>query len=98
MKDEESVSASTPTVTHRPDGAGDTESRKTMAGKYGIVVAVGLGTLSQRVFRVGDMGNVNRNDLLATVAAIEGSPSEQGHNLALGAGIAAANGILERRG
>lgn len=30
-----------------------------------------------KAFRVGHMGNINRNDLLATIAAIEGSLTEQ---------------------
>ena len=59
----EAESASTMTVVNYPNGVIDTEFRKNMAEKYGIVVAGGLGLLSQKVFRVGHMGNVNRNDL-----------------------------------
>jgi aspartate aminotransferase-like enzyme len=39
------------------------------------------------------MGNVNRNDILATIAAIEGSLSEQSFQLT-GSGVAAANRTL----
>jgi aspartate aminotransferase-like enzyme len=53
-----------------------------------------LGPLRKKVFRVGHMGNVNHNDLLATIAAIEGSLSERGHSFAAGAGVGAANHIL----
>jgi alanine-glyoxylate transaminase/serine-glyoxylate transaminase/serine-pyruvate transaminase len=65
-----------------------------MAGKYGIVVAGGLGPTSQKAFRVGHMGNVNRNDILATISAIEGSLAEQGYKFTHGVGVAAANGAL----
>lgn len=58
-------------------GVNDGDFRKTMAEKYEIIVAGGSGPLSQKVFRVGHMGNINRNDLLATIAAIEGSLTEQ---------------------
>lgn len=90
---EESSSAATLTVTYYPDGLNDARFRKTMAD-HSVVIAGGLGPLSQKVFRVGHMGNVNRNDILATVAAIEASLTEQGHKFILGAGIAAANRTL----
>jgi len=80
-----------------PDGVRDAEFRKTMAEKYGIVVAGGLGPLSQKVFRVGHLGNVNRDDLTATVAAVEGSLAEQGYSFTAGAAAAAANRALSTR-
>jgi alanine-glyoxylate transaminase/serine-glyoxylate transaminase/serine-pyruvate transaminase len=89
----ESESASTLTVVYHPDGVNDGNFRKTMAEKYGIIVAGGLRPLSQKVFRVGHMGNINRNDLLATIAAIEGSLIEQNFQFT-GSGVAAANQIL----
>lgn len=91
---EENASASTLTVAFYPDGVRDAEFRKTMAEKYGVVVAGGLGPLSQKAFRVGHMGNINRSDLLATIAAVEGSLTEQGHSFKSGAGIAVANSVL----
>ncbi len=77
---DEDVSASTLTVVYYPDGVRDGEFRKTMAEKYGIVVAGGLGPLSQKGFRVGHMGNVNQDDLNATIAAVESSLAEQGYS------------------
>jgi len=91
---EETASANTLTVAYYPDGVRDGEFRKTMAEKYGVVVAGGLGPLSQKVFRVGHMGNVNRNDILATIAAVEGSLAEQGYNFTAGSAVAAANRTL----
>jgi len=89
----EAESASALTVVHYPNGVIDTEFRKHMAEKHGIVVAGGLGLLNQKAFRVGHMGNVNRNDLLATIAAVEGSLTEQ-HFRFTSSGIAAANRTL----
>jgi aspartate aminotransferase-like enzyme len=91
---EEDVSASTLTVVYYPDGVRDPEFRKTMTEKYGVVIAGGLGPLSQKVFRVGHLGNVNRDDLMATISAIEGSLAEQGYSFTAGAAVATANRSL----
>jgi alanine-glyoxylate transaminase/serine-glyoxylate transaminase/serine-pyruvate transaminase len=90
---QENDSANTLTVTRYPNGVIDSEFRKTMAEKYGIVVAGGLGPLSQKVFRVGHMGNINRNDLLATIGAVEGSLTQQNFQFT-SSGVAAANRTL----
>jgi len=90
----ERCSASTLTVVRYPEGVRDDEFRKTMAEKYGVVIAGGLGPLSQKVFRVGHMGNVDCNDLLATIAGIEGSLAEQGYSFTTGKAVAAANHAL----
>ena len=95
---DESVSCNTLTVSYYPEGVRDADFRKTMAGKYGIVVAGGLGPTSQKAFRVGHMGNVNRNDILATISAIEGSLAEQEYKFTHGAGVAAANRRLSEIG
>jgi len=91
---EDDTSASTLTAAYYPEGVIDGEFRKTIAEKNGIVIAGGLGPLSQKAFRVGHMGNVNRNDILATVAAVEGSLNEQGFEFTLGSGVAGANRTL----
>lgn len=91
---DEQASASTLSVVHYPDGIQDSEFRKTMATKYGIVVSGGLGPLSQRIFRVGHMGIVNCNDIMSTIAAVEGSLLEQHYKFNAGSGVAAANNVL----
>jgi aspartate aminotransferase-like enzyme len=48
-----------------------------MAEDYGVVVVGGLGSLKDKAFRVGHMGNVNRSDILATLSAVEGSFGKQ---------------------
>jgi alanine-glyoxylate transaminase/serine-glyoxylate transaminase/serine-pyruvate transaminase len=90
----ENDSASTLTVVQYPEAVKDSDFRRTIAEKYGIIVAGGLGSFSQKVFRVGHMGNVNRNDLLATIAAIDGSLTEQSFQFLAGSGVAAANRAL----
>ena len=91
---EENVSSNTLTVAHYPDGVKDTEFRKTMSEEYAVVVAGGLGPLREKVFRVGHMGKVNRNDILATVSAVERSLAKQHYDLKAGVGVAEVNRAL----
>ena len=91
---EDSDSSNTLTVTRYPDTINDAEFRKTLADNYGVTTAGGLGPLKGKTFRVGHMGNVNRNDILATIAAIEGSLARQKYNFQAGIGIASANQSL----
>jgi alanine-glyoxylate transaminase/serine-glyoxylate transaminase/serine-pyruvate transaminase len=93
---EDAVASNTLTVAYYPEGVRDGEFRKVMAEEYGVVVAGGLGPLKERAFRVGHMGNVNRNDILATLSAIEGSFAKQGHAFRTGSGVSAANQVLAK--
>jgi alanine-glyoxylate transaminase/serine-glyoxylate transaminase/serine-pyruvate transaminase len=86
-------SANTMTVTHYPNGVQDAQFRNTMA-ENGVVIAGGLGPLKGKTFRVGHMGNINKNDLLATVSAIESTLTFQKFKFNEGAGVAAANRVL----
>jgi alanine-glyoxylate transaminase/serine-glyoxylate transaminase/serine-pyruvate transaminase len=72
----EEDSASTLTVVEYPEGVNDVEFRKSMEEKYDAVIPGGLGPFKEKAFRVGRMGNVNKNDILSTVSAIEGSLAE----------------------
>lgn len=91
---DDAAASNTLTVTRYPTGVRDAEFRKAMAEDYGVVVAGGLGPLKERVFRVGHMGNLNRNDVLATLSAIEGSLEKQGYHFQPGSGVSAANRTL----
>jgi aspartate aminotransferase-like enzyme len=91
---DDAVASNTLTVPYYPSGVRDIEFRKTMAEDYGVVVAGGLGPLKEKAFRIGHMGNVNRNDILATLAAVEGSLHKQQYKFQLGAGVSAANAKL----
>jgi aspartate aminotransferase-like enzyme len=55
-------------VAYHPKGMSDGEFRNSMAEDYGVVVAGGLGSLKDKAFRVGHMGNINRSDILATLS------------------------------
>jgi alanine-glyoxylate transaminase/serine-glyoxylate transaminase/serine-pyruvate transaminase len=91
---EDAAASNTLTVAYYPEGVRDGEFRKGMAEEYGVVIAGGLGPLKDKAFRVGHMGNVNRNDILSTLSAIEGSLEKQGYRFQPGSGVSAANHIL----
>ncbi|NWG11747.1 alanine--glyoxylate aminotransferase family protein [Candidatus Bathyarchaeota archaeon] len=81
--------ADTMTAAYYPDNIDDATFRSEMR-RRGIVVASTLGPLKGKGFRVGHMGNVNQNDILATIGAIEATLKNMGYNLNEGAGLAAA--------
>ena len=91
---DEKAASSTLTVAYYPTDIDDAEFRKAMEEEYGITIAGGLGPLRGKAFRVGHMGNVNANDITATISAIEGSLTKLGYRFEEGAGIAAANRML----
>ena len=64
-------------------------------GATGVIIAGGLlPELKTKYFRVGHMGSVNRNDLLATVAAIESALTKCGHKFEAGSGLQTVNTML----
>ncbi len=67
--------------------------RKRMREDYGVVVAGGQGRVSESVFRIGHVGCVEPLDLLATLAALEMSLSQEGRQVHLGEGVAAAQRV-----
>jgi len=88
--------ASTVSAINYPEDVKDEEFRKAMSSKYHVVIAGGIGKLKGKVFRVGHMGNVNMNDIIATVSAIEGSLKDQGSLKEAGAGLRAAMNTLSQ--
>jgi aspartate aminotransferase-like enzyme len=53
-----------------PEGINDLEFRKMLA-EEGIVVAGGLGAYAGKMFRLGHMGNIDTNDIVGVISAIE---------------------------
>jgi alanine-glyoxylate transaminase / serine-glyoxylate transaminase / serine-pyruvate transaminase len=64
--------------------------------KAGVVLAPGLHPeIKNSYFRIGHMGAVHPGDLLATIGALEAGLYECGCNFELGAGLAAAQKVLQ---
>lgn len=86
--------AHTLSVPEIPEGISDSTMRGLMSIKYGVIIAGGLGKLGGKTVRVGHMGNVTTNDMVATMSALEMALMELGHEMVPGAGVGAAEKIL----
>ncbi|MBS7607981.1 MAG: alanine--glyoxylate aminotransferase family protein [Candidatus Bathyarchaeia archaeon] len=86
---ERESAANTVSAIYYPEGVDDNQFRNKMK-EHGIVVAGTLGPLKGKGFRVGHMGNVNQNDIFATIAAIESTLKRLGCKVEIGKGVAAA--------
>jgi aspartate aminotransferase-like enzyme len=86
---ERGYASNTVTAIYYPEGIDDNKFRDEMK-KRGIIVASTLGPLRGKGFRVGHMGNINQNDIAATISAIEVSLKNLGCKIDLGSGLAAA--------
>ncbi|MGC9345491.1 MAG: pyridoxal-phosphate-dependent aminotransferase family protein [Candidatus Bathyarchaeales archaeon] len=81
--------ADTVTAVYYPENIEDTAFRSEMRQR-GIVVASTLGPLRGKGFRVGHMGNVNQNDIMSTIGAIEATLRAMGYHFNYGVGLTAA--------
>ena len=86
---EREFAADTVTATYYPENVEDAAFRTEMK-RRGIVVASTLGPLKGKGFRVGHMGNVNQNDIVSTIGAIETTLESMGCDFNQGSGLAAA--------
>lgn len=62
--------------------------------RRGLVLAGGQGKLKGRIFRLGHLGSVTTDDILAAIGALEASAIEQGLAVTPGAAVAAAQRTL----
>ena len=91
---EKGYEADTVTSVYYPKGIEDAPFRTEVARNH-VLIARGFGELEGRMFRVGHMGNVNTNDIMATIAAIERGMKKFGHRFQYGDGCKAAQVVLE---
>ncbi len=93
---EEKVAANTLSAPFYPKGIVGKDFLKKISDE-GIILAGGLlANIKSNYFRVGHMGAVNRNDLLATVGAIETTLRNAGHQINPGICLKAAQEILDK--
>ena len=62
--------------------------------RRGLVLAGGQGRLKGKIFRLGHLGSVTTDDILAAIGALEASAIEQGMNVVPGSAVAAAQRAL----
>ena len=61
----------------------------------GLVLGEGQGKLAGRIFRIGHLGAVYEEDVVATVEALERGLEANGHPVTRGAALTAARRALE---
>jgi aspartate aminotransferase-like enzyme len=71
---------------------------KLMRDRFGITIAGGQGRLKGKIARVAHCGYFGAFDIVVTVAALEMALRELGHEVELGAGVAAAQRVFGEAG
>lgn len=66
-----------------------------MRDEHGVQIAGGQGALKPDIFRIGHLGYIDEVDLLGTLATLERVLDSGGHSIERGAGVAAAERILD---
>jgi len=86
--------ATTLTAPYYPEGVDATMLKH--VGEAGVILAGGLHPeIKARYFRIGHMGAVSRSDILTTIGAVEHGLAQAGYNFEFGAGLAAAQRVLD---
>jgi len=91
---EKGFEAHTLSVPQIPEGINDSDMRGLMRLKYQVVIAGGLGALAGKTVRVGHMGNVTTNDIVATMSALEMALMDLGYEMEPGSGVGSAEKVL----
>ncbi len=89
----EGFQADTVTAIYLPEGVIWPDLYRSMKAK-GVEIAGGLGELKGKIFRIGHMGQVGYNEIIATIAALERSLRELGYPTELGTAISHVQQIL----
>jgi aspartate aminotransferase-like enzyme len=77
-----------------PDSIDGGKVPKLMRDRFGITIAGGQGHLKGRIARIAHCGYFGAFDIVVTIAALEMTLRELGHELELGAGVAAAQRVF----
>jgi aspartate aminotransferase-like enzyme len=89
--------APSPTVTAvvGPEGLDTDKLVKQLRTKYGVSITGGQDAVKGKIFRVAHLGYFGTFDILTSVSAIEMALSDLGVKVPLGAGVAAAQRVLQ---
>ena len=81
-----------------PESIDGAKVPKLMRDRFGITIAGGQGRLKGRIARIAHCGYFGAFDIVVTVAALEMTLRELGHDLELGTGVAAAQRVFLEAG
>ena len=94
----EDENANVVTAIKLPEGIDGGKVPKTMRDKYGVTIAGGQNQLKGKIARIAHTGYFGPFDILTTVAALEMTLSELGHEVELGSGVGAAQRVFLEAG
>jgi serine---pyruvate transaminase len=77
-----------------PEGIDGAQVPKLMRDRYGVTIAGGQGKLKGKIARIAHCGYFGPFDIVVTLSAFEMTLRELGHEVELGAGVAAAEAVL----
>jgi serine---pyruvate transaminase len=81
-----------------PDSIDGARVPKLMRDRFGITIAGGQGHLKGKIARIAHCGYFGAFDIVVTIAALELTLRELGHEIELGAGVAAAQRVFAEAG
>lgn len=82
------------TAVWGPDGIAARDLRARMREAHGVVMAGGQGAIKDRIFRLGHLGYVDENDVVAALGALELSLRDLGVAVTPGAAVTAAQQVF----
>lgn len=91
---EEPYASNAVTAVRVPEGVDVRRLVAWLKEKHGVVVAGGQGPLEGKIFRIGHLGYVGREDILAALAALEEVLPTLGFPVERGRGVAAAEEVF----
>jgi aspartate aminotransferase-like enzyme len=94
----EDEGANVVTAIKLPEGVDGAKVPKTMRDRYGVTIAGGQSQLKGKIVRIAHCGYFGAFDILTSVAALEMTLRELGHELELGAGVGAAQRVFLEAG
>jgi len=94
----EDENANVVTAVKVPEGVDGAKIPKMMRDKYRITVAGGQSRLKGKIVRIAHCGYFGAFDIITAVSALEMALRELGHDLELGAGVAAAQRVFLEAG
>jgi serine---pyruvate transaminase len=94
----EDRNANVVTAIRLPDTIDGTRVPKVMRDRYGVTIAGGQGKLKGKIARIAHCGYFGAFDIVVTISAFEMTLRELGHQVELGAGVAAAQRVFMEAG
>lgn len=84
------------TAVKVPSGIDGEKLVKTMRDEYGVTIAGGQSEMKGKIFRIAHMGYISEFDIVLGISCLEKVLRKMGYSFELGAGVKAAEEILDK--